>query len=508
MSRYRYPRHTPSTVYLLNGAGDAPGDVWAAAMLREGSVLLVPRKGPVPRVVLDEVRRLAPSRVVAIGGSDVVSDATLRSVAGGRRTARVEGATRYDTAVAVARSVYRGKQSRVYLASGPFSQTGPLTALGPVLPFPQEGQIPDALAVAMRDFAPSEVVLVGWSPRDRTGEVLDLAPSLGGGVVLSPRLRLLQAGDLAGIGTQEGLPSSVSLTRPAAALGIGVGDLVTAGYHPTRAPAGLLARVLAIGSAPDLGRSLLTVAPARLSDAIVSVPSERRLTLWPVVDWYGPPPKATMAIKGSPQRGLGVNRRELATVLSRGILTLAAGVPSAPSSIRMEGWSNWSLSLSRMTPEAGTSKGRFAGAGQDVVQGRIGLLPLVIATTYDVRVEVSATPVSGATAITITVHGGQQATMAAGQGHSTLAMDGHGYHTVLPARGPVVRVGRSAIDLTWRSEIATRWYGMGGYTSRASAGLSRTGISGSAPATAARTVPASSPHWASRCSAPRHRRDR
>lgn len=438
-------------------------------MLREGSVLLVPRRGPVPKVVVDEVRRLAPARVVAIGGTDAVSQAALRAVAGGRRTGRIAGATRYDTAVAVARSTYRGTQPRVYLDNGAFTQPGALTSLGPVLPFPMEGHIPDALAVALAEFAPSEVVKIGAFWRDdRTPEILDLTPSLRAGAMLSPRLRLLLPEDLVGIAVRDGLPQTVGLTSTAAELRIAVGDLVTAGYHPTKAPAGLLARVTGVGPDARGVPSVLTVEPARVSDALVSLPSERRLTLWPVVAWTWPP-TASMRVTGTAPRGLALNPREAATTFTTGELLVAPGTASGLVSIREQGQSSWQLPLSVRTPE-GTARGRFTGTGRPVVaQTRIGLLPLVKVMTASVDLTAAVTPVAGSTAVSVGVSGVEEVQASWEPGGSTLTVTGSTGRALSHPRGPTVRVGRSTIDLSWTSVTHTRWYGVGGYATRQSA---------------------------------------
>jgi hypothetical protein len=49
-------------------------DALSAGSLTTGPILLVPSCGEVPQVVLDEIARLAPSRVVALGGVDAVCD--------------------------------------------------------------------------------------------------------------------------------------------------------------------------------------------------------------------------------------------------------------------------------------------------------------------------------------------------------------------------------------------------------------------------------------------------
>lgn len=58
---------------------DEFADALAAGSLTDGPILLVPSCGEVPQVVADEIRRLDPARVVALGGTVAVGDAVLNA---------------------------------------------------------------------------------------------------------------------------------------------------------------------------------------------------------------------------------------------------------------------------------------------------------------------------------------------------------------------------------------------------------------------------------------------
>jgi putative cell wall-binding protein len=92
----------------------------AAAARLGGPVLLVDRAS-IPSVVRAELRRLAPKRIVVVGGSTVVSDAVttaLRAYTGGG-VSRQWGADRYATAAAVSAAAFpRDGGSTVHLANG------------------------------------------------------------------------------------------------------------------------------------------------------------------------------------------------------------------------------------------------------------------------------------------------------------------------------------------------------------------------------------------------------
>lgn len=109
-----------STVYVASGA-NFPDALAAAALAgaANGPLLLV---GPtsVPDVILAELRRLGPDRIVVAGGPGVISDSvvtTLRSVT--PLVNRVFGPNRYATSRALALDAYgETGASAVYLATG------------------------------------------------------------------------------------------------------------------------------------------------------------------------------------------------------------------------------------------------------------------------------------------------------------------------------------------------------------------------------------------------------
>lgn len=74
ISHVAFPGGAP-TVYLANGARSA--DALAGKSLTDGPILLVPGCGDVPGSVLAEIRRLDPTRVVALGGAGAVCDQVL-----------------------------------------------------------------------------------------------------------------------------------------------------------------------------------------------------------------------------------------------------------------------------------------------------------------------------------------------------------------------------------------------------------------------------------------------
>lgn len=127
ISREAFP-HGAGTVIIATGSNypDALGASCLAGAVR-GPILLVPGKGEVPPVVLDEITRLKATRALVIGGTAVVPDTSARSVArklGGLqpRWFRIGGTDRYETAVNVARRAKAERGSgwtgEAYLTTG------------------------------------------------------------------------------------------------------------------------------------------------------------------------------------------------------------------------------------------------------------------------------------------------------------------------------------------------------------------------------------------------------
>lgn len=93
-------------VYIADGVGaDRSGspDAVVGGILTDGPVLLIDPNNPASwDLVASAVEKLDPRQVVALGGSSVVPDQALKRISASRATGRLAGATRYDTAVAIA----------------------------------------------------------------------------------------------------------------------------------------------------------------------------------------------------------------------------------------------------------------------------------------------------------------------------------------------------------------------------------------------------------------------
>lgn len=165
ISRHAFATRTAKTVYLARM--DHFADALAGGGLTDGPVLLVPTTGPVPEVVLAEIRRVAPGHVVALGGPAAVSDAVLNRAAQGRPAARVAGSNRFDTAALISKRAFPGGAAEAYLAtakkSSPDAVVGGVLSVGPVLPIPTSGPIPSSIRAELARLSPRVVYALGGS---------------------------------------------------------------------------------------------------------------------------------------------------------------------------------------------------------------------------------------------------------------------------------------------------------------------------------------------------------
>ena len=174
-----------ATVYLAQGS--ALPDVLALGPSagRDDSAVLLTGPTSVPAATMAALSRLAPSRVVVVGGTGVVSDAVRdQLVATGYPVTRVAGADRYATASRLSQA-WDGAQT-VYLASG----VEPADALSggaaaahrdvPLLLTDGTRLAPSVRAELVR-LAPTRVVLLGGATRIGAtveGELVDLLPQV------------------------------------------------------------------------------------------------------------------------------------------------------------------------------------------------------------------------------------------------------------------------------------------------------------------------------------------
>lgn len=122
MSMSEFATASHPVVYIANGL-DFPDALSAGpAAAVQGGVLLLVRPTSVPTAVAVELQRLAPSKIVVVGGTSAVSESTLTELAQFApvdQTMRVDGVDRYASSANVARSAFAASGADVaYVATG------------------------------------------------------------------------------------------------------------------------------------------------------------------------------------------------------------------------------------------------------------------------------------------------------------------------------------------------------------------------------------------------------
>jgi putative cell wall-binding protein len=136
---------------------------------RLGRPILLVEPNGVPAATAAELARLRPSQVVVLGGAGVVSDGVLNAVrpyATSGLVARLAGADRYATSVAISRSAFGAGTDGVFIATGSNFPDGlaggPVAALvpGPLL-LVAPGQLPSSVAGELQRLSPDAVFVLG-----------------------------------------------------------------------------------------------------------------------------------------------------------------------------------------------------------------------------------------------------------------------------------------------------------------------------------------------------------
>ncbi len=159
--------HVP-VVYLASGEVFADALAAGPVATAKGGVVLLTAGLSLPAVVKAELTRLAPGRVVVVGGPTVVGPSVLAAAgtAAGAPTSRIFGADRAATAAALSRDAFPDGAAVAFVVSGSTFpdalSAGPAAAHlgGPVL-LATAASLPAATATELRRLKPKTVVIVG-----------------------------------------------------------------------------------------------------------------------------------------------------------------------------------------------------------------------------------------------------------------------------------------------------------------------------------------------------------
>jgi len=179
ISKRLFPDGTAPVVYLASG--ETFPDALAAGPVasRQGGAVLLTKRDALPAVVEAELIRLAPARVVLVGGPAAVSAAVLdrvKAILAAAAVERVAGIDRYATAAAMSASAFApGEAPVAFLATGTAFPdalaAGSVAAqLGAPVLLTRPDRLPSATAAELARLRPGRVVIVG-GPGAVTGAV-------------------------------------------------------------------------------------------------------------------------------------------------------------------------------------------------------------------------------------------------------------------------------------------------------------------------------------------------
>ena len=167
VSRRTFPDGAP-VVYVATGTTYPDALTGGVAAARAGGPVLLATTVSLPAVTRTEIQRLAPERIIVLGGTGAISasvEAALDGLAPGGAS-RLSGADRYGTAAAISRFAFGGPVPVAYVATG----TNYPDALGGVAAAAVEGGpillvLPSALPAATRTelqrLRPGRIVVLG-----------------------------------------------------------------------------------------------------------------------------------------------------------------------------------------------------------------------------------------------------------------------------------------------------------------------------------------------------------
>ena len=168
ISRANFSPDLP-TVYVTNGFNFPDALSGAPVAAKDGAPILLVAPGDIPAAIAGELTRLAPGRIVILGGPASVGPAVEAALAPFTTTgevARLWGADRFDASAAIAVENFPADIGVVYVANGltfPDALSGaPVAGRDgtPVL-LVNADAIPSSIAAALSQLAPQKIVILG-----------------------------------------------------------------------------------------------------------------------------------------------------------------------------------------------------------------------------------------------------------------------------------------------------------------------------------------------------------
>ncbi|WP_314149631.1 cell wall-binding repeat-containing protein, partial [uncultured Leifsonia sp.] len=194
VSAAAYPAGGVDAVYLASGLNFPDALVAGPAAAEDGGPVLLTKQTSIPDVIGTELKRLAPKKVVIVGGTGAISPAVqqqLGSLLPGTSVERRSGADRYASARAVIAGAFTGKTvTNLYVATGQnFPDSLSAASAGasngsPVLTVPGSANALDAATISfIRTLNPTNISVVGGAASVSAGIYAQLT-----GLVTSARI--------------------------------------------------------------------------------------------------------------------------------------------------------------------------------------------------------------------------------------------------------------------------------------------------------------------------------
>ena len=168
VSQQAFP--TAASVYIANGVSFTDALAGGAAAAAEDAPMLLVNTDGVPAATGAELARLAPSKIVLLGGNTIIPPAVEAALSGylapGGEIVRLSGANRYETAVNISQS-FATVGGPAYLATGhdfpDALAAAPVAGLqgAPLLLMPRSDALPASTAAELVRLQPSRVVILG-----------------------------------------------------------------------------------------------------------------------------------------------------------------------------------------------------------------------------------------------------------------------------------------------------------------------------------------------------------
>ncbi|GAA4286912.1 hypothetical protein GCM10022262_12710 [Georgenia daeguensis] len=166
VSRANFSAGEP-VVYVANGQTSVDALSAAPVAGMQGAPVLLTQAGTLPGAVAQELKRLAPRRIVVLGGIGAVSSGVERQLASyAGSVSRWSGADRYAVSAAVSKGTFSAGAPVVYVANGLTSvdalSAAPVAGMNgaPVL-LTQPGALPTSVLAELRRLDPGRVVVLG-----------------------------------------------------------------------------------------------------------------------------------------------------------------------------------------------------------------------------------------------------------------------------------------------------------------------------------------------------------